>query len=87
MKDGTSPGVQDIIERVGAAGRDLSPEAFVDRCLELLGFLEVEDDTREGLLSHARADGPLDINDGAESESRVMRMLQLIVSTREYQFA
>ncbi len=87
MKDGSPPGMQDIIGRLGAADGELSPEDFIDKCLELMGYLEVEDDTREGLLGHARADGPLDINDGAESEARVMRMLQLIVSTREFQFA
>ncbi len=87
MQDGTSPGLQDLVERVGAAGRDLSPEEFVDRCLELLGFLEVEGDTRESLLGHARADGPFPAGNGAQTDGRVLRMLQLIVSTREFQFA
>jgi hypothetical protein len=85
--DGSAPGVQGIIEHLKAEGRELSLEKFVDRCLELVGFLELEDEVREGLLRHARADGPISFSDSAIIEGRVVRMLQLIVSTREFQFA
>ncbi len=87
LKDGSTPGVQDIIERLKAEGGELSPEELVERCLELVGFLELEDEVREGLLRHARANGPLSFSDGTVAEGRVVRMLQLIVSTREFQFA
>lgn len=85
--DGSAPGVQGIIEHLKAEGRELSLEKFVDRCLELVGFLELEDEVREGLLRHARTDGPISFSDSAIIEGRVVRMLQLIVSTREFQFA
>ncbi len=83
------PGVQSIISRLRAQG-DLSPEALVDGCLDLLGPLEVEPETRQHLVQQAEEGGMLKWNpengDGAPSQ-RVAQMLQLIVATREYQFA
>ena len=83
------PGVQSIISRLRAQG-DLSPEALVNGCLDLLGPLEVEPETRQHLVQQAEEGGMLKWNpengDGAPSQ-RVAQMLQLIVATREYQFA
>ena len=83
------PGVQSIINRLKEHG-DLTPENFVDRCLDLMGPLEVDREAREELVSHATEDGMLRWSTQQDSESspqRVGEMLQLIVSLREYQFA
>ena len=88
--DVTKPGVRGIIDRLSGEGDPLSPEQLVDKSLELLGPLTVSDDTRTGLLGHAEPEGELHFGTGperAQSEDRIARMLQLIVSTREYQFA
>ena len=90
VADATKPGVQAIINRLGADGASLSPEKFVDRCLELAGPVSVGDETRDSLLEYATSGGTLDLGTEAErqeSVSRIVRMLQLIVSSREYQFA
>ena len=90
VADATKPGVRDIIERLGAGGATLSPEEFVDRCLDLAGPIEVGAETRSALLKHARSGGELGFGTDAEmqrSSDRIVRMLQLIVSSREYQFA
>ena len=90
VSDATKPGVQDIISRLTTEGASLSPEDFVDRCLELAGPMTVSDETRNSLLEYARPLGTFDLSiqaDRQESVSRVVRMLQLIVSSREYQFA
>ncbi len=65
-------------------GAALSPEEFVDRSLELAGPIEVDEETRIGLVEHASAQGELrfETETGA---SRVSEMLQLIVATPEYQ--
>ncbi|MCH8062906.1 MAG: DUF1800 domain-containing protein [Chloroflexi bacterium] len=89
LNDITKPGVQDIVSRISAEG-NLAPDAFVERCLDLTGPVEVEDATREALLKFAESEGDLRFdNDDARQESgaRIGRMMQLIVSTREYQFA
>ena len=87
--DVNRPGVQSIIERLKAQG-DLSPEGFVDTSLDLMGPLEVDEESRRELVAHAKEDGTLRWNTERRSSSsteRVGEMLQLIVSLRDYQFA
>ena len=82
-------GVRAIIDRLRAQG-DLSPEGFVDTCLDLMGPLEVNDATRQELVGHARERGLLRWGmeeDAKLSTQRVARMLQLIVSLRDFQYA
>ena len=79
--------MRSIIDRVKSEA--ITPEALVDMCLDLLGPMEVADNTRAELLTHAASKGDLIWDDqySAESAQRVAEMLQLIVSTREYLFA
>ena len=88
--DVTKPGVRTIVDRLSGEGASTSPEQLVDEILELAGPMTVSDETRSGLLEHAEPGGELRFGTGperAESEARIARMLQLVVSTREYQFA
>ena len=85
--DTTRPGVQSIISRLKERG-ELSPETFVDTCLDLMGPLDVSEDTRRELISHATGEGILVWEVGHEADSaskRVGEMLQLIVSLKDYQ--
>ncbi len=77
-------GVQDIITRLKAQGT-LTPEALVAGCLDLMGPLQVGDETQAELLEQARSGGDLSW-DAADAEQRVMELLQLTVAMREYQF-
>ncbi len=84
------PGVQEIIDRLTANGGSLPPEEMVDRCLDLVGPLEVSSETREALLKRARTGGDLSFGSEAQREasaSRIRRLLQYVVASREYQFA
>ena len=85
--DVTKPGVMSIVDRVRSQG-DLSSERFVDACLDLMGPMEVMEETRQELVEHASESGTLTWGAGAGdgSAERVGEMLQLIVSTREYQY-
>jgi hypothetical protein len=84
--DVDKPGIRRIIERLRQRG-ELTPEEFVDGCLDLIGPLPVEEKTRESLVAFARRGGGLDLRDGDRAaEERVGELLQLIVATREYQF-
>ena len=72
------------------ASVSVSPQRFVDAALELAGPVEVGDDTRSGLLRYAEAAGALEFGSAAARErsaTHIGRMLQLIVSAREYQMA
>ena len=86
------PGVRAIIDRLAAEnGGTLTPEQLVDRCLDLLGPVAVEDDTRTALVDFAAAGGgALDLSGhqpGDDAEQRVSNVLRVIASTREYQLA
>ena len=88
--DVTKPGVQAIVERHSALGAMLTPEAWVDHCLDLIGPLTVGDETRQAMLRYARSGGELRFGTPEERQAsavRVGRMLQLIVASKEYQFA
>jgi hypothetical protein len=83
------PGVQAIIGRLKAKGT-LQPEQLVTDCLDLLGPVEVGADTRKELMDQAKQWGQLswDSEPNAQMASRrATEMMQLIVATREFQFA
>jgi hypothetical protein len=76
-----------IIDRLRAAS-PLSPEQFVDTCLDLVGPLTVSQQTREALLHYARLGGELRFGTADQARTaaqRVSELLQLIVASREYQ--
>jgi hypothetical protein len=81
------PGVKNIVGRLSDQG-PLSPQQFVDGCLELIGPLEVSEDTKEALVEEFRQGGelPNTSKENPEFTRRVGEMLQLIVATQEYQF-
>ncbi|PKB68796.1 MAG: hypothetical protein BZY81_00880 [SAR202 cluster bacterium Io17-Chloro-G4] len=87
MGDATKPGVQTIIGNIKNKGPVLSPREFVEACLDEVGCLTVSDSTLASLESHAKTQGDLKFRDSDCAEERVTEMLQLILSTREYQMA
>jgi hypothetical protein len=87
--DPSLPGVRAIINRLKAKGT-LTPEQLVDGCLDLLGPVEIGAETRQELTDQAKEWGQLSWDNEVNSQladKRVGEMLQLIVATREYQFA
>jgi hypothetical protein len=81
-------GIKAIIGRIADRhpSGNVDPEALVEDCLDLVGRLRVEDGTQEGLVEFVREQGDVDpaTEDGA---GKITSLLQLIVSTREYQLA
>ncbi len=87
--DESKPGVRYIVESIKSMG-SLSPDRFVDACLDMMGGIAPSDRTRRELDEHASMLGDLRFDTGAdeeESTGRIIEMMQLIASTREYQFA
>ena len=83
------PGVHAMIERLKAMGV-LSPDQLVDGCLDLLGPVQVDPETRRELTEQANEWGKLSWDSDANAltaAKRATEMMQLIVATREYQFA
>ena len=83
--DTGKPGIQDIIYRIKSKG-NLDVNAFVDTCLDILGPVEVQEETKGQLVGHASELGDLTWSDDKISSDRIAEMLQLIVATREYQY-
>jgi hypothetical protein len=85
----SQPGIKEIVDRI-LDDLPKSPGALVDSCLELSGPVEVSNDTRSALMKFARSIKDLESSSSeqyAESSKKIIRMLKLIVSTTEYQFA
>ncbi len=83
------PGVRAIVDRLAVQnGGAFSPEHLVDSCLDLMGPIDVSEETRSTLVEHASKQGELSLKGhvrGDASEKRVAEMLGLIASMKEYQ--
>ena len=82
------PGVRGLISRLMSRGDSLSPETFVDGCLDLIGPITVDDGTRSELVAHAQKSGDLRHSSSSEQSDftrRTGEMFQMIASTAEFQ--
>ena len=90
MGDPAQPGVNNIIQRLRQDGAEYSPEELVDACLAMVGTMAVSDSTRRELVAFTAEQGRINLEprfSGDCSEQRVADLLQLIVSTREFQMS
>ena len=86
FKDPSKPGIQEMLQRAGRMGED--PSGLVSRCLDLMGGVRVSEETYGSLVEYARQlDGLDKAQDGEEQEAGVLDLIQMIVSTVDYQFA
>lgn len=89
VSDAHKPGIEDIIDRIFSKKHSLEPREFMNVCLELVGHIKVGNTTRSALIEFAESGGKLVFNNNknrAISKNRIIRMIQLIVSSTEYQF-
>jgi len=83
------PGVQSLVGRLMDRGAALSPDQFVEGCLDLTGPLTVTPDTLGQLVAHATTEGDLKHGNDAERTEftrRTGEMFQMIAATAEFQF-
>ena len=74
--------------KANANGDTMTAEAVVDACLHMVGPLEVLETTRDGLIEYAGSLGEVRFGDAAataEAERTIVSLLQLVVTTQEYQ--
>ena len=87
LGDPANPGVRSIADRLARdGGRHQSPEQVVDGCLDLMGPLAVEEDTRDAIIGFAAQFGDVDMDD-EDSAQAVANVMRLIASSKEYQLA
>ena len=89
LSDASKSGVRNIIESLKTTEEPRTPEKVVDVVLEHLCRLNVDPETREALIEHAYEGGDFEFNTPEveeDSVERVLRLITLAVSTREFQF-
>ena len=87
LGDPSNPGVRSIADRLARdGGRRQSPEQVVDGCLDLMGPIAVESDTREAIIGFAERYGEVDMDDDGSAQT-VANVMRLIASSKEYQLA
>ncbi len=85
-------GIRAIIERVEAmsGGRPMPAERVVDALLDILGPLPILESSRQGLVEYASKWDDFDFanpKSAAEAEKNIVTLIQLVVTTQEYQLA
>ena len=86
------PGLRMLISDVQDYAEDgvLDAERLVDACFDVIGPMPILDSTRQGLIDYATKWGDLtfDDDDATEyAEQKIVTMLQMAVTTQEYQLA
>jgi len=80
--DSDKPGIREMISRISSdLSETASPERLVDACLQEVGALEVEEDTRRTLVNFS-AQGSI----GSNTDRRhIADVLQMVAATQEFQ--
>ena len=89
LNDLSKPGITRIMDRIEIE-RPISSEDLVTLCLKLMGELSVGEETKETLTEYVESTITLDFSseDTRKTTSlMILKILQLIVSSHEYQFA
>ena len=80
--DPTKPGIRGMVDRISAElNASTSPERLVDACLEEVGALGVDEDTRRVLVEFSAR--------GSDNTNRqhIADVLQMVAATQEFQRA
>ena len=77
--DDESPGMTDLIRRVGSLSDE--PNELIEPCLDLLGGVQISSTTRSELVRYI---SEIRITEG---ESNLTDLIRMIVSTVDYQYA
>ena len=88
FKAASKPGIQEILQRAGSLDED--PAGLVTRCVDLMGGVKVSDETHRSLVEYVdelKALGKGPGSEGNQQDVDVLNLLQMIVSTVDYQFA
>ena len=84
LGDASNPGVKNLVSRVNDSSDSSDPSDLVDACLEVMGPMDVSDETR-ALLVDLAARGIEAEPSGSASQELILSIFKLIVSSREYQ--
>ncbi len=90
VSDISKPGVRAMVDALLSRGKTISPEAAVEGCLELMGHVQLNEETRQHIVEYVRRSGELRADNPEErmfAEQVILRAMKMIGASREYQFA
>ena len=91
LNDPNKVGVRDVIDRIrlGGSGGTMTSEELVDSCLKVMGPMNVLQSTSDRLKKYASKYESFDLEDDQSDDfdRAALAIVQLIVSTQEYQTA
>ena len=91
LNDPNKVGVRDVIDRIrlGGSGGMMTSDELVDNCLKVMGPMSVLQSTSDRLKKYASKYESFDLEDdhSDDFDRAALAIVQLIVSTQEYQTA
>ena len=91
LNDPNKVGVRDVIDRIrlGGSGGTMTSDELVDNCLKVMGPMSVLHSTSDRLKKYASKYESFDLEDdhSDDFDRAALAIVQLIVSTQEYQTA
>ena len=88
FSDTSLPGISNMVAKISENGFSMTQKELVDKCLDLLGPLEIDSKTFVEIQEHAARSGDISWStpEGYEDlATRIGEIFSLIVSTKEYQ--
>lgn len=82
-----NPGILSMLTHLETFGT-IFPEQLVEICLDFVGPIKLEKATKKSLVKYATDEGPIDFdsdNNRDKNHARILNLIQLVVSSREYQ--
>jgi uncharacterized protein (DUF1800 family) len=82
-------GIRAIVDNLLSRDAAMTPEAVVEGCLELMGYSQLKDETRQHLVGFVRKSGEVRADNPEDrmfAEQVILRTMRMIAATREYQF-
>ena len=90
MSNLDNPGVENIVNHILENNSSpITPQQVVDNCIEVLGPLEISDDTKVSLLEVASKLDRIESNGHSRQQKTIeliQELIRMIVSSKEYQF-
>ena len=85
MNDPTKAGIQEIIKNIKSSDHEISSEKVVDLCIKFVGQSNITSNTKNDLIKYSNKFNGQNFND--HLDDTIVKLIRMIVSTKEYQFS
>tara|TARA_Y100001960_G_scaffold14890_1_gene13473 strand:+ start:316 stop:573 length:258 start_codon:yes stop_codon:yes gene_type:complete len=85
MNDPKKPGIKEIINQIKTSKDEITNENLIDLCIKLVGQSNITSKTKNDLLEYSKKIKGKSLK--KHLDETVIKLIQVIVSTKEYQFS